>query len=371
MKSEVYKLKRKLQQYLNRKVLYYLNKGFAFNPTSLFIAINTNCNLNCKMCDSAQNKLEAPFAKNAGTNQEKAILSLELVKKIINEVKDFYPNIGITSREPLLHPNIIDIADYILKNRLQCNLTTNGYLLSKYAEDLVRVGLSGLNISIDGPEEIHDEIRGKKGAFRKATEGIEAVNYFKQRFNRHYPKIRVYYTISDLNHQHLLASAMEFRKLNITKMYFQHLNFITEEMVQIHNQTIDDYHVSTAGGVSANNIDKIDVEALYQQLSEVKHIREIPISVQNFSKSQLEMYYFEPQKFIYPSRRCYSPWLYSQVTAQGEVVPRLRCYPVVFGNIKDSTFKEIWNNEEYWKFRLRLRDKKVFPACSRCWEVTC
>ncbi|MBU1628265.1 SPASM domain-containing protein [bacterium] len=41
-----------------------------------------------------------------------------------------------------------------------------------------------------------------------------------------------------------------------------------------------------------------------------------------------------------------------------------------FGNIKDSSFKDIWNSKAYAEFRHQVRKGNFPPACSDClWNV--
>ena len=40
-----------------------------------------------------------------------------------------------------------------------------------------------------------------------------------------------------------------------------------------------------------------------------------------------------------------------------------------FGNAKSESFKFIWNNRQFVRFRQILREKKTFPVCYRCSEL--
>ena len=55
-------------------------------------------------------------------------------------------------------------------------IMTNGYLLPEKAEGLIKAGLDYAQVSIDGPEEVHDSIRGVEGAYRHAIDGIRMLN---------------------------------------------------------------------------------------------------------------------------------------------------------------------------------------------------
>src|SRR5437867_13027060 len=98
-------------------------------------------------------------------------LSLERLKTLVDEVKDFKPMIAATSTEPLLYKDLIPLCDYVVSNGLQMLVTTAGLQLEKYAEELVRVGVQQLWVSIDGPPEIHNDIRGGKRSLEESVRG--------------------------------------------------------------------------------------------------------------------------------------------------------------------------------------------------------
>ena len=76
-------------------------------------------------------------------------------------------------------------------------------MLPQRAEALVEIGVDDMTISIDGPPEIHDEIRGRKGSFARLYEGIEKLNAEKARTGKSTPLVRISATINDLNCLHI------------------------------------------------------------------------------------------------------------------------------------------------------------------------
>jgi len=72
--------------------------------------------------------------------------------------------------EPLLYKGFGQIVEYIKQKGIQCHVTTNGLLISKFIEDLKKADL--LMVSLDGNKTGNDLNRGK-GSFEKITKGIE------------------------------------------------------------------------------------------------------------------------------------------------------------------------------------------------------
>lgn len=84
--------------------------------------------------------------------------------------------IRVTGGEPLVRRGIVDFVGALaaLPQRPEIVLTTNGLLLSDYAEELKRAGLSRVNVSLDTlrPERFHNLTR--RSGLEKVLQGIDA-----------------------------------------------------------------------------------------------------------------------------------------------------------------------------------------------------
>jgi len=127
----------------------------------------------------------------------------------LNELKEFVknldrsflikPSIHLFGGEPLLHKDVLEFIKYLNMEKFKCSITTNGFPLEEHAQALVDFGVSHINVSIDGPEAIHDRGRNAPGAFRKALRGIQLIDSIKKAI-----KIKVnpkYLSIVRLIHQ--------------------------------------------------------------------------------------------------------------------------------------------------------------------------
>lgn len=142
-------------------------------PFDFFIQwhLTERCNLRCKHC----------YQGEQGTEE----MLLPEIKKVIAEVsgmlKDwseaygvgFSPSFNVTGGEPFLRQDLFDILDEIKKYGIDVFLLTNGTLVSRErASRLADLGVSGVQVSIEGPEDVHDDIRGT-GSFSASAAGIE------------------------------------------------------------------------------------------------------------------------------------------------------------------------------------------------------
>ena len=132
--------------------------------------LTEKCNLRCSHCYQTGGK----FAE----------LSLTEIREVLDEIVDmlaawstayqveFAPSFNVTGGEPLLRPDLLDILDDMKDRGFASYLLTNGTLIdAPKAVALAECGVKGIQVSIEGPEEIHDRIRGQ-GSFQASCQGV-------------------------------------------------------------------------------------------------------------------------------------------------------------------------------------------------------
>ena len=125
--------------------------------------ITRSCNLNCVHC----------YAHAVEISREKELSGVQ-ARAVIDDLSKFgSPVILFSGGEPLLRPDLTDLAEYAVNKGMRAVVSTNGTLIdAQKAEALKEIGLSYVGVSLDGMEEVNDRFRGKKGAFREALQGI-------------------------------------------------------------------------------------------------------------------------------------------------------------------------------------------------------
>lgn len=121
------------------------------------------CNLKCVHC----------YARAVDRTYEKE-LNHEQGLSLIDDMAAFgAPVLLFSGGEPLMRPDLVELASYAVSKGMRAVISTNGTLISKdKAKELKEVGLSYVGVSLDGMEEVNDRFRGRKGAFRDAMTGI-------------------------------------------------------------------------------------------------------------------------------------------------------------------------------------------------------
>ncbi len=141
---------KKERQYPLNAIYFYLTKG---------------CNLRCCHC----------WIEPSAQSNNSVSLSLDLFKSIIDQAKPLgLSSLKLTGGEPLLHPQISEILDFIKIEELSLNVETNGVLCTKeLAKKIVLCKNSFVSVSIDAASaSIHDQIRGVGGSFEGAKQGV-------------------------------------------------------------------------------------------------------------------------------------------------------------------------------------------------------
>lgn len=122
------------------------------------------CNLNCVHC----------YARAVEQKHEKE-LTHDQGLAVIDDLADFgAPVILFSGGEPLMRPDLTELARYAVSKGMRAVISTNGTLITREkANELKKIGLSYVGVSIDGMEPVNDRFRGKKGAFKAAMAGIK------------------------------------------------------------------------------------------------------------------------------------------------------------------------------------------------------
>ena len=143
-------------------------------------------------------------------------LPMETWKEFIDDVKSFRPTILLRGGEPLLYPGIGDLMRHISKSNLFLVMDTNGTQLKKHARDVAKY-VDHVNVSIDGPRDVHDYIRGVPGTYDSAREGIAAVkDAYKELKIRRMQPISLNFVVSADNYESLPQMVDVAKELDVT-----------------------------------------------------------------------------------------------------------------------------------------------------------
>lgn len=146
------------------KIMSQVKRTFERKKIDFLIFFVTNkCNSRCKHCF---------FWKNLNRKGELSLGEIGRIFRNTGKIRDM----SLSGGEPILREDIADIVKVIYENSKinSISIPSNGLLVDR----LIRVSEKILkeckiklliNLSIDGPEKIHDYIRGVRGNFKKSV----------------------------------------------------------------------------------------------------------------------------------------------------------------------------------------------------------
>ncbi len=143
-------------KYAPKLIFYGSRNYFTSRPLVISFEVTLSCNANCVHCDLG-----------GGVKDEKRMSPDELAK-IYNKFKS--PVIQISGGEPLLRRDIVEVVEKIKHNKFfpYAILVTNGWLLNRERFlKLKEAGVNQFSVSLDFPDERHDDFRAIKGLFKK------------------------------------------------------------------------------------------------------------------------------------------------------------------------------------------------------------
>lgn len=351
--KNIYSSCRKIPDVLCYKFL----DGYAFLPRSIVFEITHRCNLRCKMCGY--------YGETGVRPNYRDELSVDEIEKILDDISSFSPFVVITGGEPFIRKDMIEILGLFKDRKIKFGIITNGTLIDdNIAKKLSELDPVVINISMDGPREIHEMIRGPN-TFNRTIECIKLLK------GHGYSKITINYVISKINFQYLDEMAKLTKDLDVN-LQFQHLQFTDKKRNDGHREMIkryfNFYNEDRTSGICTELYD-FDIKQLKEQVGNIRdkinsnsRIRFLP----NLDLEEIEKYYLDLDHYTH-SEYCIYPWKEARINPYGEMVYCIM--EPIAGSLLNSSFKEVWNNKDMRYFRKVLKNEKLFPNCARCCKI--
>jgi MoaA/NifB/PqqE/SkfB family radical SAM enzyme len=363
-------------------------------PTFVQLRVTNLCNLRCKMCgqwgetgifrhdglsaSATDGKAEAARIRELiGLNRQ---LGLDDYRRLLDEVAPFAPIVSLFGGEPLLYPEILPLIREIKNRGLTCTVITNGGRLEAVARDLVEAGIDSVAVSIDGPPELHDRIRGQQGSFERAAAGIRALAHWRRKLRRTLPMQIAIVPITELNMEAIGSALEALRRLPLDTINLGLRWFVPEEAgaryeavmretFGVRAESWKGFAFDNRAAFAAGSAPMTDLVRLLRALRTRRFLdstlsRPWVSFVPDVPPERVPEYFSDFSQ-TFGHRLCPVAWYFAQVEPDGEV-----CFcgdfPDYFiGNVRKQSFREIWTGEPAMKFREKLA-REPLPICNRC-----
>ncbi len=335
-------------------------------PPVVSLTITNNCNLRCWMC--AQWSDEG-YIRNGEhkTSHTGKMASFESILKTVDEIKQFGAFLIIRGGEPLLYPRIVELIEYAKKRGVPLSVETNGVLLKQYAESLVKLKIDDLRISLDGPEQIHDHVRGVKGTFARLRAGLQELAKYEEQYG-YVIRRGVTCTLSGDNYLGLGEVPEAARSLGIKNVcivpYYYFPNHVGQAYERLMREELaceayswKGFHHESSG---------VDVDVFLEKLKEYKSnlgdLNSEPYM--EFTDQEYRDWYTRSDTTVHQAE-CRNLWGLLDIQPDGAVNFCVDFPDYVIGNIEENTLHELWHSDRANKFR-ELRSGMEMPVCFRC-----
>lgn len=334
----------------------FLNQKVSPFPRLITLYITNKCNLNCPMC---------LIVNHLNKNQTGGI-SIKTIKKILPELKKYKPFVCITGGEPLLNKDLFPIINLLSKNKIITSMTTNGFLLEKYAQEITDSGLEFLSVSLDHYDEIkHDKGRGVKTTYKRLIRGLNKLNNIR----RETPTNIKINTVIRQDNYRVLSKMYDFiESLGVDEWSVQHYSFTNPVARKCIHQYLEDNSMEsyTMGSPINRNFffNAKQVRILQKQLNEIMK-KSTRYKTKLSIKPEIgNLFSYYEGKFPSKKSRCIWPFESINIMENSKVT---LCLSNEVGNLNDTTsIEKIWNSEKAYDFQKLMTKERVLPLCFRC-----
>lgn len=151
-------------------------------PRSLMINVTYKCNSRCVMC-------------NIWKIKPKNEVSLDKWKEIMKDnVFGEIRNLTVSGGEPILYTDYVEAVKLFINSMPKLRrlvLNTNGFLPKRTEKNIVEIAKYcklrkiklAVSISLDGVGDVHDALRGTKGAFNRAFETVKRLKRVSKKYD--------------------------------------------------------------------------------------------------------------------------------------------------------------------------------------------
>jgi heme b synthase len=306
--------------------------------------VSRSCNLLCAHCRASA--LYGPYPDEFTTEE-----CLRLVDQIADAGD---PILILTGGEPLMRPDIFDIAAHAREVGLRAVMAPNGTLVTPdNARRMAEAGIARISISIDYPNaEEHDAFRGCPGAFDGALTGIR--NALGAGI-----EIQVNATITKKNAHHLPA-LLDLATAAGAVSFHPFMLVPTGRGKELADDELspDDYEHWLNWIYDAQQSSE-----LFFKPTDVPHYWRVMRQRAKAEGKKLEVHPHSHGGMNTLSRGCLAGVGFCFVSHVGEVQP-CGYFDKVAGNVREQTFGEVWRDSPLFK---ELRDLSLLKGkCGAC-----
>lgn len=300
------------------------------------------CNCRCVMCDIWKDN------KNLKQLNENDIIDLLVTFKKLGTQQ-----VVMSGGEALLNPHFFRFCELLQPHNIKVVLLTSGLTIYRHALEISRY-VDEVIVSLDGDEQLHNEIRNVPNAFYKMKQGVMMVKSIKPDF-----KFTARTVIHRLNFKKWPEIIEAAKELGVQQISFLPADVSSHAFNrQMAWETPKQNEILILQDELAE-LNKIINKVILISLRHPGLIAESFEKLQNIYKYYAAFYGINP----FPFKQCNAPWVSTVIEADGSVKPCF--FHETIGNIHNKSLKDILNSKKAISFRKGLKDQPN-DVCARC-----
>ena len=308
------------------------------------------CNLHCRHC-----YMDADAKKNAGE------LTTEEAKHFIDDLAAFrVPALLLSGGEPLVRQDFFELAGYASAHGVRPTLSTNGTLIDEDAAKKIKAaGVAYVGVSLDGPQHVNDEFRGKKGAYGAAMRGIQNCVAVGQR-------VGLRFTINKANVDHLDEIFDFIEQEHIDRACFYHLVYAGRGEAMVDEDVTPEESRRAMDTIIRRTRD-YEERGLEKEILTVDNHCDGVYLYLTAKRDGDEALAARILDLISMNGGNRSSIAFGEVDPEGNVHPDQFTRHHTFGNVRERPFSEIWKDESN-PILAGLKDRKPIlkGRCAKC-----
>lgn len=304
--------------------------SFEFFPETVVWEITFACNMRCLHCGTSAGKKRPDE------------LSTEEALNLIDELAGLgCKSITLSGGEPFLREDWAELAARAKERGIRAYLITNGYAVTdEIVRELKRLEMNNVGVSFDGTEKTHNYIRRREDSWQNALNAMRLM----------------------ANHEQKFCAVSQISNINLGE-----LDDIRQALIDVRCPLWRIQMTTFTGRMHKELVLPLEnYPRLVDKLLEFKQKSdEIKIDVgENIG------YYGCKGARLWdatPYLGCYAGTRVAGVESNGDIKGCLSMQEeFVEGNIRDSSFTEIWNNPQGFLYNRRFTRETAGGACREC-----
>lgn len=345
---------RDLRSLVMREVNFYKAK-----PTASTLFLTYRCNSRCKTCSMWQRSQEIEIENELNLTEWMRIIE-QLAAAGIRVAEIFGGNVLL--RKDLLIP----LLQRLYESGIAVHLPTSGIGLDNDVAEAIVNYVNTVYISTDGLGMQQDEIRGISGAANIAEDSIAKLLRFRSGKNRSNCQLRTVCncTVSRYNIDLMHGIVQYAIDRGFDEINFEYAGEFEQADVnksKIKGVIPEPYYIRQEESILAN---REGAERIKANLAKFKHVfKHDPIKIHSINIDALSVK--NMFKGTIPHDKCYVERSEVTIDPYGNIVACPFINNFRFGSLRESVFKDIWNNETHLYFR-KMQNSNNLPMCAHC-----